>query len=691
MRASIWWRSARGFKNKRLLTMHGRLVSLLLLLVPQLIGWFWLSFQMPHLETPWFSWDKERQLMLLEDQDYRVGRAWFASVLFDLEKETWSVERDRYAARHEIAPRQPALYWRVREHEDRSRLPTAELVNRQTGSVIKQRSLPQLCELVDNRYAVVGENNHMFWLDLDDEQSALQEVGGLANANWVYWHCWSGSIVVLQREVWDSTGTSSSHWIDMVQFADGGPRVIASWPVYTTSNFYHYLDAGDTVVSWDTTGRTLEFRSKIDGKVMATEVMPPGVSAANMQWGLPAKVVHLKSSDGWLNYDLRQRQWLDVPKGTRLVARAEGGNVCRLIDDARTDYFYDIESQTRLSVPPTPPNVSRSWRLHNDETTIAVDQCGLLQFYVYNNRDGNLVKTFAPFRMVPYHLAFFCMVFLIWSALWMRESARLGGRAWFDVFLVIGLPTLFCTWRHLSVGCPWDDRRLTWAYFLGGLWALMLLSSIWFCIGRSRWPLRLIPLLIIVAATTFTIRVIVGDQLDLYWALIAKSHITLSCWLMCLAILRLLGARFIRVTNSGAQAGDLGRPQLSDFFWLTLAGALVAATSGPMPEMSKALSMLWPWSEARELAAVQLIVLMIAFSSWRSVFRLAALLFSVALIAFLVEPFSRMLSSWRIEQDFFRLINYRIVLCAAVATFVAVLPYRMRGYRLVFRGRVSPA
>ncbi len=345
-----------------------------------------------------------------------------------------------------------------------------------------------------------------------------------------------------------------------MNFEDSGPRLIASWPVYSTANFYHCLDAGDTIASWDATGDSLEFRSKVDGQVVATEGMPLGVNANNMEWGLPTKVVHLKSPDGWLNYDLRQRKWIEVPKGTRLVARAPSGGVCRLLDDNRNGYLYDMQSKKRLILESTPASGSISWRLHDDDTTIALDDHpGLLQFHVYNHRDGKLVKTFAPFRLVPYCLAALCLMFMLWSALWMRESARLGGWAWLDVLLVVGLPTAFCIWRHLSTGCPWDERRLTWAYILGGIGGVMLLSSAWWCLGRYRWTLRLLPLLATVAAATFTLRVIVGDQPDLYWSRISVLYIALVFWLISLTCARLLGARLIRLNASGVQVGDSGR------------------------------------------------------------------------------------------------------------------------------------
>ncbi len=97
--------------------------------------------------------------------------------------------------------------------------------------------------------------------------------------------------------------------------------------------------------------------------------------------------------------------------------------------------------------------------------------------------------------------------------------------------------------------------------------------------------------------------------------------------------------------------------------------------------------MQWPWSLAFELASVQAIAFVVAFSSHRLVFHLGAIIFGLVLLVVLVEPFARMLSSWRLEQGFFRLINYRVALCEALATFSAVLPYRWRGYRWAFRRR----
>ncbi len=660
--------------------MPARVIFLLGLLAVQPVGWFWLSANMSPIDTPWLHWHPSRALALQEDQNGGASQLWFASVLFDVENERWWVEPDRYRARHWIEPPEPAFYWRVREHIDRKLPPTAEYVNRVTGEVIKQRDLPDYCELVDNRFAVYEKNDDLWWLDLSDDQATFQKFSSPAETGWIYWHCWSGPTIIGEREVSNPIARAATPWIDLIRFTDNGPVLVTSWPTFKSTNFYQYLDTGDTVASWDLSGTALEFRSKLDGQVVATEKMPPGLSAASMQWGLTSKVVHIGSAAGNLNYDLRKREWIDVPVGNAMVNRVEGGNVSLLLDAKRNLNFYDIASQTYLPVPVVRFSSKSTWRLIDDETLICVDQSGPIQFHVYRSRDGKLLKTFAPFQHVPYFLAAMLAAFLMWSVCWIRQSARVGYAAWIDVTLVAGLPIAFCAWRHGSTGFPSNDSRLTWDYLFGGLFGLLVLSAAWVGLGRYRWTMRLVLLQILDAAVILILRKMSGDRGHEYVVHLLRWHLTLCACVGCLIVLRYLGVRLSFVGSTAAE--PTAAPRLSDLFMLTLAGALIIAATGPLPLPVDFTSLNLPRFELGWLVLVVLVMLAAGYSSHRSALAVGASLFSICLLALMVEPFTRFYTPFRLEQIYKPFSEWRFIFCAAVATFAAAIPYRLRGYRI---------
>ncbi len=129
---------------------------------------------------------------------------------------------------------------------------------------------------------------------------------------------------------------------------------------------------------------------------------------------------------------------------------------------------------------------------------------------VYDLDDGKLLRVIDP------HFVPFCMEcaaiasLLLWFAFWIRSSASLHDHAWIDFgvgsILALGYVILRSQW----VDDPnWVSRPI---YHVGeGIYMSWGFVAICWCvIGRYRWTLRLLPILLIIAVSIGTTAAVVG-------------------------------------------------------------------------------------------------------------------------------------------------------------------------------------
>lgn len=408
---------------------YALLLVLLLLLLPQLVGWIVLSRATPFLA--WVvstTWHKDQPIALRESGLwYQDGRgAWKEAIRYDLQAMHWELVPESNMMRaFELADPPPkAQYWSI-DWKSKILKPDepcmAELIDRATNKVLKTRQLPYPCHLVDYRYAVSIDWN---WLDLDDPDSAFQKFTepGAVGAIWRFSH---NQTVVIQHDKTLRSGGPALARASIVEFRAGeGPRVVSTWNLRNCGRDLYAVDLGDDVVSVDPEGEQIEVRSKQDGAVTYSEPLPAGVDWKTVDW---EQFLNMNTPKGPLSYDYKQRTWIEVPPGGKLEMRLEGSGL-QLFQVNGKHKIYNATTKRILFETPREDSV----RFLDDQTILHIDEQSWVRFHFRSAYDGRILETYAPFGYVNPCLVILLVLFALWSMHWMRTSLRARLWAWID-------------------------------------------------------------------------------------------------------------------------------------------------------------------------------------------------------------------------------------------------------------------
>ncbi len=217
--------------------------------------------------------------------------------------------------------------------------------------------------------------------------------------------------------------------------------------------------------------------------------------------------------------------------------------------------------------------------------------------------------------------------------------------------------------------------------------AVLSLSLMWLAFGSTRWMLRLIPLMICEAVVLAICRIAFGEKLDPVWRAMMTVNVPAIGILAVLMCLRLLKWRLVNdVQLSAASASLRGRTQLADLFLVTVGVAMVTAAGGSSFSLFKQAGVGIGWADmVASVIGVSLIISMMlaGLSCSKSWFVQAAFVSCILLILLCAEMLDRFPVIERIEYAWQHAGSARVVMSGAAACFVAALPYRLRGYRLI--------
>ncbi len=307
-------------------------IVLLIALAAQVFGWWALSRGMPYLGWgSWATWSPKLPIVLRQANiAARDGTVWSELLRFDLQAMQWrSIRADeQMAVFSQMDEPDRETYWRIDYNTLREgQTCTAERVERATQRVLAKRVLDQPCSLIDHRYVQFIDQGLLHWLDLNDPDSQWQVLNTNGSLGNTVWQTTGGPYLVLQRGVNTPSApgqlTLQSIPVDLVRYPDQAvPQVVASWDVASAGSFYYSLDLGESIASINPLGTHIEFRSTIDGAILDTEPVPENVKLTATSWNEATKSVAFKTPQGYLNYDLRGRKWLEGPQQGRLATQS---------------------------------------------------------------------------------------------------------------------------------------------------------------------------------------------------------------------------------------------------------------------------------------------------------------------------------------------------------------------------------
>ena len=528
------------------------------------------------------QWDQDRSICycasssMFGNQEY-----WGYWLAFDLDQNRWSISDAVDRSLFQPSAAQPPSYWSITDINPH----IFEQRDSTSNQLLAKRELNiagEIGSLVDGHYLLVIKNG-IQWLDLDRPDSELQPLE-------------APRLPVLQP-----AGTPFNRVVDL---NDGAFLAIRSLPSASEVALFRFNDQGvpQEIAQWQTLQDEasgfdqyiatvhpklgdVEIRDKRDGSIVRMINFPIDMyPKANLsalvienQWHLRGELLAVQRKNAWSYYDMRVGRWLHSPDSrSEMLSRSLKTNLAVFLVDNRDKIIFD-EEQNRVLFT-LPDSAANAVEVLDRDTTVVLDSKYGTSFHFYDNATGRWIRTYAPFAHAPYSTVLLLAIFVGWCVLWLRASVPAGTWVWLDVMLVVAVPLAMLSWRA-ALGPVWDLARPTFSYALGLALGMTLPCCLWLILSKYRWPIRVLPLLLLEAALLVDFRLIFGSIHQLIEIGMLNVNLPAGLLLIPLISLAVMGVRWRRDTTS-EESGLRGRMRLSDLFLLTIAVALVMAAAG---------------------------------------------------------------------------------------------------------------
>ncbi len=284
--------------------------------------------------------------------------------------------------------------------------------------------------------------------------------------------------------------------MDLFEIAsDGDVALIKSWDVGGVSRTETKDDVirpvkaifsclGDRFYSQSASENKIEERSLSGDLLSSFEV--PGLELSKQEWSFHGSHMWSLGEDFESSYfDLETRAFLKIPAtllgAPSLIGRAKV---------ASCDWFIFSGFKDSLSVPqianfdrasgelvgswPRQPYHSYSAIQVGDRAEIlATGYEWGLSFTKHRIEDGAVLETHFPLRAWFVWINVLATSVIIWSLAWLCFSARSGGNAWLDIYLVSCVLLGMGLWRLGATGFPFSLDRLPYDYITGIYFGLL--------------------------------------------------------------------------------------------------------------------------------------------------------------------------------------------------------------------------
>lgn len=314
------------------------------------------------------------------------------------------------------------------------------------------------------------------------------------------------------------------------------------------------------------------------------------------------------------------------------------------------------------------------FRIETNQIVFATQNC---RFFTYDIVTGKMIRSVDPLLRADWCSRLASFAFGVWCVVWLRVCAILHPHGWVDFAICSGLAVAFCCYQLRN-----NVDSLFSLPMLCGLFGSWVLAAVaWLAFGKSRWSLRVQPLIFLIGITTGIIAITTTqDQ-----GILAPFVLGLSLLVIASPIF-LMPLRFLRFqfqNDAIAENGFVKTPQhhlstvtLRDVFSLTIAFAFLFAVARWLLVANWDQASLW--LSISFFTSVIAIPSLLAFwtamgrSSWIVRWGLWAILIIGSEILFIA-----------ITEN---TVPWQLVLSAVVPTLFCFYAYRLRGWRL---GRVS--
>lgn len=382
------------------------------------------------------------------------------------------------------------------------------------------------------------------------------------------------------------TQASKSQYSELFDVSDDGKlKSIVKWTAIDSYTFRQ--DDSFYVASLLPGGMTVEVRDASDGEMVSSTTFPPDPT-------LPLPLSRLSShvKGTWIGFpifaverDVFTGLELPVPSQFNLLVRDMKNKKLVAIskanrpDPQRTVVMLDEMTGAELSKFPVDPKCWEAKYLRDSsELALATSD---LRVFIYDVKTGQLLRTIDPYKLVRWSRIGVTLAFVLWCVLWVRFASTIHSLAWIDTAVCIALFSTYgtyCSYHDVTFLFPQNIFMLG----IGALFGAIFLTCIWTVLGRTRFSLRLMPLLLSFGLSEgFVVWWVPENRIESIESNLvpAISIATLIC-IVSLLPLRWLGVRFGQTESTliGEQlvASDRQtRIDLRDIFLMTVVCAIL--------------------------------------------------------------------------------------------------------------------
>lgn len=354
--------------------------------------------------------------------------------------------------------------------------------------------------------------------------------------------------------------------------------------------------------------------------------------------------------------------------------------------------LFDLENNRVVRV--IPGRSSQESFVDDNRFARVFDKFGV-SVEVYNLQTGT-VKTWQPFIIYAYLLPMLYCGFAAWGVTWLVVSAREGGKSWFDLTILIGLPlvalSLFGATSDIPISMLWFGPSRSYMTYWGIAAALFALTAAWAIIAPVRASISVLPLTVVLAS--FALITLYGQDARFRPAIVS-GPVACAVGIALVSIvlfsgLRVRGVKAVNLYSSAADAKPFNWTLLYSFMLLTCS-AIATASLAPLFTDGQRFIELAPiqtiWrTTAVTAAALSLCVLLTCLKRGRRWLIASGTMTALVLLSLVLEEFLNFAgekSLLGVPLPGIAPQGLAAVTSAVCATFLVSLTFRLRGWRLM--------
>ena len=374
---------------------------------------------------------------------------------------------------------------------------------------------------------------------------------------------------------------------------DGRLKILADWAAIDA---YAFSEEGKSyVASLLPDGLTIEVRNAADGTVVSSITLALGPNLA-----LPLTGICSKHTGSWISsaspsvtFDIFTGRELPVPTQFELIERDVRNK--RLIaiskaspmDPQRICLVLDESTGTEVARFNVDRKFDQAKVLHDSqELAMATTDLRVLTFDI---RNGLLLRTIDPYVLVRWSRMGVAIVFVFWCVIWVRFFAMVHPYAWIDSTVCIAVFLAYLTY------CSYNDVSFRFPNYLcllgmGALLGMIFMACNWIVLGRSRFSVRLSPLLLTFGLSISLVAWWVADEQTVSdESYLIPAIVVATVALTCMFLpLRCLNIRFNQTESTSFGQSDADserqtRVDLRDIFLLTAVIAILVSIFRVIP------------------------------------------------------------------------------------------------------------